>query len=158
MIHEKAFVFAERAHGSQKYGDKPYIYHLAAVVRILREFGYEEETILAAGWLHDVVEDTKVTRDDVDAEFGQEVADLVWAVTGVGENRKARNRSIHEKIMAYPKAAIIKTADRIANVESSKIWQPRLFAMYQKEGQSFIDLVADKIPAAMLARLKAALA
>lgn len=154
---EKAFQYAEKAHGLQMYGDKPYVYHLAAVVAVLRDFGFNDGVMIAAGWLHDTVEDTHATIEDIDREFGDEVADLVWAVTGVGENRKERNESIHRKITAHPPAAIIKTVDRIANVESAKVWQPRLFAMYQKEGGDFIALVEDKIPPAMLTRLKEAL-
>ena len=48
--------------------------------------------------------------------MGVHVADLVWAVTGVGANRKERNQSIYDKIKNYPMAAVLKTADRIADL------------------------------------------
>src|SRR4051794_30356155 len=84
--------YAIQKHEGQLYGTEPYSVHLAAVREVLRWAGFEDGHPLAtAAWLHDIVEDTAATREDVAARFGDDVAALVWAVTGVGANRKERN-------------------------------------------------------------------
>jgi (p)ppGpp synthase/HD superfamily hydrolase len=134
--------YAARKHATQQYGNQPYTVHLAAVREVLRWAGIEDEHPLAiAAWLHDTVEDTDTTREDVAARFGDEVAELVWAVTGVGKNRKERNENAYAKIRAYPQAATLKLADRIANVEASANVPDKL-AMYRKEWPAFRDALA----------------
>lgn len=115
---ESAREFAVQAHGDQLYGDKPYAEHLSAVVRVAEEFEASLDSLTAA-WLHDVVEDTAVTLEQVRAKFGEQVSSLVWAVTGEGQgDRRAHAASICEKIIAHPAAAEVKLADRIANIEA----------------------------------------
>lgn len=93
-----------------------------------------------AAWLHDTIEDTDATREDIAARFDHAVADLVWAVTGVGKNRKERNADAYAKIRVaqscFRPAANLKLADRIANVEASKN-APDKLAMYRKEWPGF---------------------
>ncbi|MFE1596807.1 HD domain-containing protein [Nocardia sp. NPDC058705] len=127
--------FAIAAHGDQRYGDHPYATHLAAVRGVLDDFGYDGELAQAA-WLHDVIEDTPVTAEDVEARFGRAVLDLVWAVTGIGPDRKARNQNAYDKIAAHPRAVILKLADRTANAEASppaSSWM----GMYRTEHPTF---------------------
>ncbi|MFD3707198.1 HD domain-containing protein [Nocardia sp. NPDC058658] len=127
--------FAIAAHGDQRYGDHPYVTHLAAVRRVLDDFGYDGELAMAA-WLHDVIEDTAVTAADVESRFGRPVLDLVWAVTGIGPDRKARNQNAYDKIAAHPRAVILKLADRTANAEASppaSSWM----GMYRTEHPTF---------------------
>ncbi len=112
----RAREFAVKAHGDQRYGDRPYVEHLAEVVSVLTDFGYKAD-YLCAGWLHDVVEDTSTTLDEIERNFGSGVARLVDAVSGGGE-RANHVASIYKKIAAHPEAAIVKLADRIANVEA----------------------------------------
>ncbi len=102
----------------QMYGPLPYTHHCETVERILREFGETRSVMLQAAWGHDLIEDTDVKRRDLAERFGQEVADLVWAVTSEpGENRKIRNALTYPKIRAYgPDAVKLKLADRLANV------------------------------------------
>jgi (p)ppGpp synthase/HD superfamily hydrolase len=108
-----------------------------AVRDVLRWAGFEDGHPLAiAAWLHDTVEDTGATREDVAARFGDDVAALVWAVTGIGKNRKERNEDAYAKIRAYPQAATLKLADRIANVEASANVPDKL-AMYRNEWPAF---------------------
>ncbi len=104
--------FAVAAHGRQLYGDRPYIEHLIAVVEVLEEFGFSDGFI-TAGWLHDVVEDTAAGEADIKSAFGERVAKLVSAVSGGGD-RASHVASIYEKIVAFPAAAVVKLADRIA--------------------------------------------
>lgn len=78
---ERAYHFAAKAHkGQKRISGEPYINHCLAVASILAELEVPSE-IVAAGLLHDTVEDTKVTLDDVNKEFGQEIARLVDGVT-----------------------------------------------------------------------------
>lgn len=151
----KARAFALVAHADQKYGELPYIAHLHAVRTVLLDFGYSAPFTLAA-WLHDVVEDTPVTRDEVAANFGEEVADLVWAVTGVGETRSERVHAAYEKIKENPPAAVLKLADRIANSEASRDY-PKKLALYRGEHASFKEHLGTLGDPRMWARLEKAL-
>lgn len=78
---EKAYALAKEAHGDQcRKSGEPYIVHPLWVAIILANLEMDKETI-AAGMLHDVVEDTKYTEEDIKREFGDEVALLVDGVT-----------------------------------------------------------------------------
>lgn len=126
--------FATVKHAGQSYaGGLPYTHHLAAVEAVLRRFGFENEDLLAACWLHDSMEDQGVKKRDLREMFTERVADLVDAVTnGPGENRKARQVWTYPKIRATPGAIALKLADRIANVE-----QGGSEDMYRKEYEDF---------------------
>lgn len=126
--------YAEVAHGDQKYGEHPYSKHLAAVRAVLADFGYGGELGVAA-WLHDVLEDTDVTRDELESKFGSNVTELVWAVTGIGSSRPERNEDMYGKVARYPSAVVLKLADRIANVEASR--GTSFLSMYQAEHSNF---------------------
>ena len=95
---EKAILFAEHAHHGQQYGLYPYVYHLKQVAEIAEEIGFDEDIIIACYFLHDIIEDTPLSYNDVKKEFGEDVAELVYAVTNeLGRNRAER----HEK--TFPK-------------------------------------------------------
>jgi len=147
--------FAIEAHGQQRYGDAPYDAHLAAVVQILSEFGYGG-AYEAAGWLHDVVEDTGIVIDQVRDRFGDEVADLVDAVTGLGANRAERNARIYAGLQRCPAAAVVKLADRIANVEAAMPGSDH-HRRYRREAPSFALIVEPNVPSTMWQRLLSAL-
>ncbi|AKT43614.1 HD domain-containing protein [Chondromyces crocatus] len=134
-IEVEARRFAEERHAAQRYGEHPYTFHLEKVRAVLTELDYHGHLGIAA-WLHDVVEDTTTTCDEIATRFGAEVAGLVWAVTGVGPTRKARNAAMYEKIRRTPDAAILKLADRIANVEASRT-RPDKRRMYRDEAPDF---------------------
>lgn len=150
-----ARAFAAAAHRAQKYGDQPYTVHLSAVREVLHGFGFRGD-ILTAAWLHDVVEDTPTQVGTLDSAFGRNVADLVWAVSGFGVNRKERNANAYAKIRELPEAAILKLADRIANVEASRT-DPTRLAMYRKEQPGFEQALKGLGDARMWARLRTAL-
>lgn len=137
----KEFAIAKHAH--QKYGEHPYSYHLSQVSQLLAEFGYAgDEAIAAAGWLHDTLEDTPTTYEMLASEFGNDVADIVFAVTSEsGENRVDRFRKTALKIQFNKKALIVKLADRIANTEASLQSNPKLYKMYVKEFSLFKELL-----------------
>lgn len=150
-----AYALAAEAHAGILYGDAPYVdAHLCKVAEILISFEFNTREWIEAGLLHDAIEDTYVTYDMIGDQFGRDVADLVWAVSGMGENRKARVADMHAKVRAYPPAAILKTADRIHNMESAKALPDQgLFKMYMREMDAFVELVQGLVPQKMLDRL-----
>ncbi len=137
-----AGMFAKKAHGNQKYGEHPYYVHLEAVGQVLLRFGFtykEHSSLLAAALLHDVLEDTPTNYSDVFRAFGPEVAELVYAVTDeLGRNRNERHSKTYPKVLALPKAVILKLADRIANVEHSiETLDVGKLNMYRREQELF---------------------
>ena len=114
----RAYAFAEAAHrGQRRKDDRAFIAHPVRVARLLAARGYDEE-VVAAALLHDVVEDTPVTLDDVHEQFGARVAELVACVT---ENPDLpiteRKRAYREGMRRSPDAArAICAADKVCNV------------------------------------------
>ncbi|HYE23277.1 MAG TPA: HD domain-containing protein [Candidatus Paceibacterota bacterium] len=119
----KAYVFAENAHKDHKrYSGEPYFIHPAAVAKYLAETGMDAQTI-AAGLLHDAVEDTPVTAEEVEESFGPEVRFLVDGVTKLGQH-KYRGAERHAESLrrllvatsADVRVLIVKLADRYHNM------------------------------------------
>lgn len=141
---EKARMFAYEAHREQRYGSEPYHVHLEEVVANLQTVTDDPE-VLAAGYLHDTIEDVPtVTTDTLHAMFGSRVAELVWAVTGIGKNRKERVANALAKLAVTPDAVTIKLADRLANARRSLANSPDKYRMYQKEHGAFRDHLAGR--------------
>lgn len=136
---ERARDFAIQAHGDQKYGDAPYRNHLYHVEQVVKRHNYGD-FLEAAAWLHDVLEDTKVTYEELKREFGQEMADVVYSVTDEpGENRKARKAATYVKTKNNYHGVKLKLCDRIANVEACvRDERKDLFKMYLKEHEDFM--------------------
>nr|WP_322623869.1 HD domain-containing protein [uncultured Flavobacterium sp.] len=141
---QKARDFAINSHGDQKYGDYPYEIHLGHVVNVLLRFGVMPDTecqinLMAAAWLHDVLEDTPVTYEQIEAAFNPEIARIVHSVTDEpGNTRRERKEKTYVKLAQNPDGVIVKLADRIANVEFSLVHgNIDLLDMYQKEQPGF---------------------
>jgi (p)ppGpp synthase/HD superfamily hydrolase len=110
--------FAIQMHHGQKYGGLPYYVHLQAVESVAVRFGIENVHILAACWLHDVIEDTSTTYDDILNLYGKLVADAVQAVSEPKEGtRKEKHTITYPQIEKNNIAIIVKLCDRISNVE-----------------------------------------
>ncbi|MFA5132530.1 MAG: HD domain-containing protein [Candidatus Paceibacterota bacterium] len=138
----KAIEFAKIAHGDQKYGDKPYFQHLLEVgmAVTLSKMHYKhvgDDEVICAAFLHDVLEDTEVTRKQLIEEFGVKVADLVFAVTDEpGISRKEKKAKTLLKIAGAGDAAtLIKLCDRICNMRNSA--GTSFMDMYKKEAAEF---------------------
>lgn len=120
----KAAAVARRAHADQrrKYNDRPYIQHPARVAGRVAAHPAATEVMVAAAFLHDVVEDTPHTLDEIVAEFGPEVARLVAELTSPSKGMKA---SRHERkqidrdhlATVSHEAKVIKLLDRIDNLQ-----------------------------------------
>lgn len=141
---QKAEYFARLHHAGQTYDNgKDYAtYHLQRVKETLERFGVIDEEILAAGLLHDVVEDTDVTHDDIYAKFGARVEHMVYCVTDKeGVNRLERHINTYPDIADSPDATCVKLADRITNVETSLKWEDEYIKMYREEHSLFTKLI-----------------
>lgn len=142
---QKARAFAIDAHRDTKYGDLAYDYHLKQVADLCVPTTSEE--LMSSAWLHDVVEDTKVTLHDIREMFGGKVARIVDCVTdGDGDNRWMRKQAMYKKLAAGPvEARRLKLADRVANMRAS-IENPKRAAMYAREFPEFIRIAgADEV-------------
>lgn len=125
---KKAYVFAARAHKGQiRRSGEPYLSHPLEVAWMLSEMKLDCIT-LAAGLLHDVLEDTDVTADDLKKNFGKEIADLVEGVTKISRVQesspeKRHAESIRKIILAMTddlRVIFIKLADRVHNLKTLK--------------------------------------
>jgi GTP pyrophosphokinase len=93
----RAFHTAEQAHeGQKRVSGEPYINHCVAVAAILAEYGVPP-TVIAAALLHDIVEDTPVTLDQIRKDFGDEIARLVDGVTKLTQLPRVSRGDQHQK-------------------------------------------------------------
>lgn len=121
--NKRALDFATEAHRGQlrNYTGEPYITHPIAVAKMVADRGYSGEVIDAA-LLHDVVEDTEITHDDILGEFGEGVSKIVQELTDCPHdygNRRERKRADRLRLSnASNPAKIIKLADIIDNAKS----------------------------------------
>ena len=122
----KAFQYAYDGHaGQNRKSGEPYITHPLHVAIYLSDLNFDKETI-AAALLHDLIEDTDITYDDLKKNFGSEVADIVDGVTKLDKikynsNEEAKADAIRKMVIAMSKdirVLILKLADRLHNIET----------------------------------------
>ena len=123
---QRAYVFAATAHAGQtRLSGEPYLSHPLAVAATLADMGFDEPTV-AAGLLHDTVEDTRATIEEIDENFGEEAADIVDGVTKISmipfENKEeAQAENIRKMILAMShdmRVLMVKLADRLHNMRT----------------------------------------
>jgi (p)ppGpp synthase/HD superfamily hydrolase len=157
-LEERARVFATAAHAAvgqlRKYTNEPYIVHPAEVVEILKTRPHDPEMV-AAAWLHDVVEDTGVTIELIRAEFGSEVSDLVGWLTDVSRpdhgNRAARKAVDRAHTAAAPaEAQTIKLCDLISNTRSIVEHDPKFAETYLAEKRLLLEVMTKADPALLI--------
>ena len=121
-IKEKAKLFAIKAHMGQvrkSEPDKPMIIHPIGVGKLLETLGYDDN-VVAAGYLHDVVEDTKYTIEDIEKEFGSDIASLVMGASEPDKSLSWEERKKHtiEETKKLPfRNKLVICADKINNLE-----------------------------------------
>ena len=138
MLHARDYSTDKHRSQKRKYSDEPYMVHLEAVVELLREQGVSDEHVLAAAYLHDTVEDTDTTIQDLMRMFGDEVAQLVYWLTDAEKgNRKARMAMASWRLGRAPwEAKLIKLADIIDNTRNIAESDPdfaRVFASEKRD-------------------------
>lgn len=155
----RADQFAERAHAGQYRKGKPgaplipYIEHPRAVARILHdEAGIVDPVILQAALLHDTMEDTGATHENLVAEFGHDVADVVRELTNpvdFGPGGKAAWQAAHAKTMSA-RAAAVKVADKTANlrdlIASPPDWDTLRKRKYFEDAMQVVQAMGQRHP------------
>ncbi len=148
-----AFVMAEKAHhGQVRASGEPYVNHVVAVADILVNLHLDYESV-AAAFLHDVVEDSDVTLDDIRRQFGDSIAELVDGVTKMHaidlqvdqyrhQHDQVQAESLRKLLLAMAKdvrVVLIKLADRLHNMRTLKFLSPN---KQQRIAQETIDIYA----------------
>ena len=145
---EKAYETAQKAHGDQcRKSGEPYIVHPLWVAIILANLEMDKETI-AAGMLHDVVEDTSISEEEIKKDFGEEVALLVDGVTKLGrlsyssDKLEVQAENLRKMFLAMAKdirVIIIKLADRLHNMRTLQFMTP---AKQKEKAKETMDIYA----------------
>ncbi len=144
-VLQHGFEVAELAHrGQQRRSGEPYITHPVAVAAILAELGMDTTTLTAA-LLHDTVEDTDFTLDQLREEFGDDVASLVDGVTKldrVAVGDRAQAETIRKMVIAMardPRVLVIKLADRLHNMRTLRYLPPE---KQEKKARETLEVLA----------------
>lgn len=147
-----ACAFATRMHAGQqrKYTGEPYVLHCLEVARIVAEVG-GSATMIAAALLHDVVEDTEASIEDVRARFGEEVAQGVACLTDVSRpedgNRAIRKAMDREHLaMAPAEMKTVKLADVISNTRSIVDHGDGFARVYLGEMRELLEVLTEGNP------------
>ncbi|OGG59118.1 hypothetical protein A3C89_01785 [Candidatus Kaiserbacteria bacterium RIFCSPHIGHO2_02_FULL_50_50] len=145
---ERAFMVADKAHDGQlRKSGEPYIIHPLAIGKMLAEMGVDAATV-AAGILHDTIEDTAVTSDDIKRDFGDEILFLVEGVTKLGGVRyrgtDRHNESLRRLFVATSRdirILIIKLVDRLHNMRTLQhVAKEKQFRIAQETLQIYVPV------------------
>jgi len=149
VVH-KAQVYAMAAHAAvgqkRKYTGEPYIVHPAEVASIVASVPGSTPDMVAAAWLHDVVEDTGCTYTDIHMSFGPEIAALVGWLTDVSkpeDGNRAKRKAIDREhtAQAPAEAQTIKLADLISNSRSIMEHDPEFARVYLEEKRLLLEVL-----------------
>src|SRR5580658_558658 len=162
LLIQKAYEFAKKAHeGQQRLSGDEYLTHLVGVADILAELHMDSVTI-AAGLLHDILEDTKVTYDQLKVQFGEEIANLVEGVTKIStrqfqDSSLRQAESTRKMLIAMAKdvrVILIKLADRTHNMRTLDYLPPD---RRQKMARETLDIYAPLAHRLGIAKIKSEL-
>lgn len=148
-LESRAQQFAADAHQRvgqlRKYTNEPYITHPAGVVALLRTVT-QDPVALAAAWLHDTVEDTDVTLEDIERAFGRQVASYVSWLTDRArpqDGNRAIRKAIERNVLALAPAPVqtIKVADLLDNSVSIETHDPKFAQVYRLEKAQLLEVL-----------------
>ncbi|MFZ5812358.1 MAG: RelA/SpoT family protein [Thermodesulfobacteriota bacterium] len=149
----KAYVFSATAHAGQtRLSGEPYLSHPLEAANILAELRLDAATV-AAGLLHDTVEDTKATVDEIEEDFGEEVADVVDGVTKISQisfesKEEAQAENIRKMILAMAediRVVLVKLADRLHNMRTLDFQKPEKQALIAQETMDIYAPLANRL-------------
>ncbi len=151
-MDSKIIAFAIEAHQivNHLYDNKPYSVHLALTASFAQKYIHlvpesYHSVVIDACWLHDTIEDTRMTYNDILKVANPTVADIVYAVTNEkGKTRKDRaNEKYYEGIKNCDFASFVKLCDRLANAKYAADTDSRMKQVYRTENEHFINSLID---------------
>ena len=154
-IVDRAELFARAAHGAigqiRKYTGEAYVTNPIRVMGLVKTV-LKDPDALAAALLHDVIEDTELTKEDILTEFGPRVAEMVVALSDPpkvegGPNRKARKAQDRVRLSQAPAdVQTVKVADMIDNTESIVAHDPKFAKLYLEEKRLLLEVLTKADP------------
>ena len=147
-----AYAFAERWHeGQKRKGSRrePFLQHPLRVAQRLVNHGIDTPTVLTAALLHDVLEDTACTHEEMSGQFGSEVLEIVLEVTDDKHLLKSerKQRQVERAEYLSPEASLIRLADKIDNVEAFLIDPPPNWNWHRRRAYiAWSTRVVNRIP------------
>src|SRR6266404_3612754 len=150
---ERAFEFSESAHRGQfRKSGEPYITHPLAVASILSQWRLDAQG-LAAALLHDVMEDTTVTKVEIESSFGRPVAEMVDGVSKLDQiefttREEAQAENFRKMLLAMAqdvRVILIKLADRLHNMRTLQVMQPKKRARIARETLEIYAPIANRL-------------
>lgn len=128
----KAAMFASAKHKGQVDDDgKPYILHPSLVADIIVQLNLHDDNLLAAAYLHDVIEDTNTTYTELLKEFGKDIADLVHEVTHEG----TKETGYYFPRLKTQRGIVLKFADRLHNLSRMSNWDEKRRSQYLRKSK-----------------------
>ncbi len=152
-IVKRAYYFAEQAHEPQRRrSGEPYVVHPLTVASILSDMYMDHES-LSAAMLHDVIEDTAVTKDDISKQFGEQIADLVDGVSKLTQiefnsQAEAQAENFQKMTLAMSKdirVILVKLADRLHNMRTLGVMKPEKRRRISKETLEIYSPIANRL-------------
>jgi (p)ppGpp synthase/HD superfamily hydrolase len=136
LVIQKAAYFATEAHRGQKRDDGfPFISHPIQVATILEQVT-DDENLIAAALLHDVIEDTEIDYDNLRDVFGEDIADLVNEVTHEGS---PDSQGFYFPRLKTQRGIMLKFADRLSNLSDMRSWDIKRRDHYLKKSKFWKD-------------------
>ncbi|KAA3630606.1 MAG: bifunctional (p)ppGpp synthetase/guanosine-3',5'-bis(diphosphate) 3'-pyrophosphohydrolase [Proteobacteria bacterium] len=151
-VYDAYMLGAEAHDGQARSSGEPYIYHPIAVARILAEMRLDSRSLIAA-ILHDTLEDTEVTREELATRFGEDVAELVEGVTKIGQfefdsREEAEAENFRKMLLAMSRdirVILIKLADRLHNMRTMESLKPEKQRRISSQTLDIYAAIANRI-------------